>query len=106
MSKNHVPKSIQTVGEAIYWLRGRQRITLRALASHIGVSPAFLSDVEHNRRSPANHIDKIAEFLNCHPDDLSSRDGHVSREMSAFLKKNPWLVHELRKMMMQKRWRA
>jgi transcriptional regulator with XRE-family HTH domain len=44
------------LGEEIRWLRLRAGFTLRGLASDLDVSPAHMSDIEHNRRRPSEKL--------------------------------------------------
>jgi len=52
----------ETVGVAIRELREAKGITLRGLARKLGVSPPYLSDVEHDRRS-FSRWDDLAKIL-------------------------------------------
>ena len=51
--------------------REEKQITLRKLASMLGVSAPFLSDVEKNRRNPPDldRLNKIAEILELEPEE-------------------------------------
>jgi len=52
------------LGEEIRRLRLRAGFTLRGLAADLGISPAHMSDVEHNRRRPSEKLlRKIADRL-------------------------------------------
>ena len=56
---------MKTLGEHIRELRKEQDLSLRELARRTGISPAFMSDVELNRRHPSNkHLSAISEALN------------------------------------------
>lgn len=46
---------IKRFGDFIKEKRMKQEITLRVLAQSIGVSPAYLSDIENNRRYPMDN---------------------------------------------------
>ena len=66
---------MMTIGERIRQLREEKDISLRELAKTIGVSPAFLSDVELGRRNPSDkHLDAIARGLSTVLDDLRAYD--------------------------------
>ena len=55
---------MKTLGERIRELREEQDLSLRELAGKIGVSAAFMSDVELNRRYPSDkHLKAIAQHL-------------------------------------------
>lgn len=52
-------------------VRQSKGVSLRRLASEIGVSPTFLSDAEKSRRNLSNeHIEKVAKFLKVKPDQI------------------------------------
>ena len=54
---------MKTLGERIRELREQQDLSLRELASKIGVSASFMSDVELNRRHPSDkHLSAIANI--------------------------------------------
>jgi transcriptional regulator with XRE-family HTH domain len=64
-----------TLGERIRELREEQDLSLRELAGKIGVSAAFLSDVELNRRYPSDkHLGAIAQHLGAELADLQQYD--------------------------------
>ena len=66
---------MKTLGERIRELREARDLSLRELASRIGVSAAFMSDVELGRRNPSDkHMDGIAEVLQASSDDLRDFD--------------------------------
>lgn len=55
---------MKTIGERIRELRGEKDISLRELASKVGVSAAFMSDVELGRRQPSDkHLAALARIL-------------------------------------------
>ncbi len=66
---------MKTLGERIRELREEQDISLRELAGKIGVSAAFMSDVELNRRYPSDkHLRAIARHLRTALADLRQYD--------------------------------
>ena len=46
----------ETLGQEILRLRTLAGITLRAFAEKIGVSAAYVSDIEHDRRRPSEEV--------------------------------------------------
>lgn len=53
-----------SLGSTIRELRLKAEITLRELARRVDISPAHLSDVEHDRRSPSDELlGRIADKL-------------------------------------------
>lgn len=61
--------AMSRVGEEIRKRREAEGVTLRALARAIGVSPPFLSDVEHGRRTTTK-LTEIETVLNLKPGSL------------------------------------
>ncbi|MHB8079257.1 MAG: helix-turn-helix domain-containing protein [Candidatus Krumholzibacteriia bacterium] len=54
----------QHLGQEVRRRRLETGITLRGLAARLGISPAHLSDIEHNRRRPSEKLlQKIAHEL-------------------------------------------
>ena len=62
-----------TLGQYIREARERKQITLRALAAACKLSAPFLSDVEHDRRTPKD-LDVIALALGVPADELHALD--------------------------------
>ena len=66
---------MKTLGEYIRELREEGDLSLRELAGKIGVSAAFMSDVELNRRYPSDrHLQAISEALGTTLTDLQQFD--------------------------------
>ncbi|MDW7670586.1 MAG: helix-turn-helix transcriptional regulator [Bacillota bacterium] len=60
-------------GEFITAKRKALDIKLREMAEELGISPAYLSDIEKSRRKPPDidMLEKMAEILKLSPDDKS-----------------------------------
>jgi transcriptional regulator with XRE-family HTH domain len=66
---------IKTLGQRIRELREQKDISLRELAKWLGVSAAFLSDVELGRRYPREEVlRKLAHSLETTAEDLNKYD--------------------------------
>ena len=66
---------MKTLGEQIRELREAEDMSLRELAGAIGVSPAFMSDVELGRRYPSDkHVGALATALGTSTEELSKHD--------------------------------
>ena len=66
---------MKTFGERIRELREGLDLSLRELAGKIGVSAAFLSDVELGRRYPSDELlEKLSKALKTTVDDLKEHD--------------------------------
>lgn len=89
------PSEIQTLGQAVRFLRDAKGLTLRGLADKVGVSAPFLSDIEHDRRS-TNKLAELADALDATEDDLSKF--RLGADLKDWLGQNPALIQLLREM--------
>ena len=65
------PSHVRRFGEKLRQLRIRQRLTMQALAAHLGTSSGYISNVENGKVTP--NIDfavKIARFFDVSLDQL------------------------------------
>lgn len=60
-----------TFGKMMKEIRERRSISLRRASSEIGISPAYLSDIEHDRRYPpvGEVLDKMLSVYKVIPED-------------------------------------
>lgn len=66
---------MKTLGQRIRELRQEKDLSLRELAAKIGVSSAFMSDVELGRRNPSDqHMAAIARVLETSLEELQQFD--------------------------------
>ena len=66
---------MKTLGERIREIRETRDLSLRELASRVGVSPPFMSDVELGRRFPSDkHMVAIAGVLETSLEELRQFD--------------------------------
>jgi transcriptional regulator with XRE-family HTH domain len=66
---------MNSFGEVVRDARLAKGMTLRQLAKILGVSAAFLCDVEHDRRKPArDRLPEFAEALGVELNDLTRSD--------------------------------
>jgi transcriptional regulator with XRE-family HTH domain len=94
-ARRKIPPGATTLGEAVRLLRTEHQMTLRALADKIGVSPPFLSDLEHGRRQ-TNQYNALADALDVSVDELRRLDGRVPSDLKVWLADHPQLVELLR----------
>ena len=92
---HQIPSDVKTLGEAIRRLREAQGMTLRSLAEKVGVTPPFLSDLEHDRRK-TDRLERFAEVLSVELESLQAFDTRVTSEMKEWLTENPELLVLLR----------
>ena len=90
-SRPRIPESIQTLGEAVRFLREKRGLTLRALASKVKVSAPFLTDIEHNRRN-TEKLAELAEALGVDEEDLRRFDGRLPTDVKNWISANPEII--------------
>ncbi len=90
----------ETLGLEILRLRNLAKITLRAFAEKIEVSPAYVSDIEHDRRRPSEEVlRKIAKELKdvgATYEALDSLNSRLERDIQAWVADNPSVRQMLR----------
>lgn len=72
---------------------------MRSVATSIGVSAAYMSDIENDNRKPAEGVLlKIAGLLGLDADQLQCDAGRIGRNAERYLKKHPTAVKIVRKL--------
>jgi transcriptional regulator with XRE-family HTH domain len=81
---------IGTVGEQVRVGRARKRITLRALATKMGKTPSYLSDIENERRIPSETVmADLARELDLNFDELMTAAGKFGGDADRYMRKTP-----------------
>lgn len=95
---------MKTLGERIRELREQKDISLRELAKKLGVSPAFLSDIELGRRFPSDEVlAKIAKELGESVEELKKYDTRPPvEELKRLAAANPLMGLALRRVVEKK----
>jgi transcriptional regulator with XRE-family HTH domain len=90
---------MKTLGERIRELREQKDISLRELAKKLGVSPAFLSDIELGRRYPSDVVlARIAKELDTSVQSLKAYDTRPPvEELKKMAAANPLMGMALRR---------
>jgi transcriptional regulator with XRE-family HTH domain len=78
-------------GQTLKRLREEKGLSLRKLASQIKVTPAFLSDVEHNRRA-TNKLVELARVLDVDVSVLEDADRRLTPKLREWVSENPEVV--------------
>lgn len=83
----------QSLGQKIKELRDAADLSLRELATKIGVSAPFLSDVELGRRFPSDEVlEKLSKALASPVDELRQYDSRQPvAELKKLIESNPGL---------------
>jgi transcriptional regulator with XRE-family HTH domain len=79
-----------TLGDHLRVGRALKRKTLRQLASQIGKTASYLSDIENDRRTPSEDVlAALATALDLEFDDLMSAAGKIGDEAGRYLRRTP-----------------
>lgn len=82
--------SNQSLGDLIREARVAKGFGLRELARKIGKTPSYLSDIENDRRVPAEEVlQDIARMLDMDFDELMARAGRFGEEAVRYMMKTP-----------------
>ena len=80
----------RSLGDAIREARVAKDITLRELARELQISPSYLSDIENDRRVPAEDVLKrIADLLDLSFDDLMALAGRFGENVERYIRRTP-----------------
>lgn len=78
--------------------RIRHNKSLRQLAKELDVTPSYLSDIENDRRVPAEAtLLKIARFLDLDFNELMSLAGRFGEQAKKYVRKQPMAVQLFRR---------
>jgi len=85
------------LGELIRKQRQARKWSLRRLGEAIGVTAAYVADIEVNRRQPSQELkQRIASVLGIAVDDLEAADRHFSSDLRQWVEERPRLISALR----------
>jgi transcriptional regulator with XRE-family HTH domain len=80
----------RTLGEVLRDARVKADLTLRDLAKKLSISPSYISDIENDRRVPAEEVlRQLAGELKLKFDDLMAMAGRVGDQAERYLKTHP-----------------
>lgn len=79
----------KTLGDVIREAR-TPKGSLREYAKKLDITPSYLSDIENDRRVPAEDVlRRIAELLELDFDDLMARAGRFGEDADRYMRKHP-----------------
>jgi transcriptional regulator with XRE-family HTH domain len=79
----------QSLGDLVREARAK-RSSLREFAKILQITPSYLSDIENDRRIPAEDLLKtIANRLDLDFDDLMARAGRLGDDAERYMRKHP-----------------
>lgn len=94
-----------TLGEAIYTARQERKRSLRSVAAKVGITPSFMSDIEHGRRKPTEaRLGAIAKAIGVAVQTL--QDMTLTREAAHALENDPELLALVRRCARDRRYRS
>ena len=81
---------METLGTVIRDARVRTERSLREFAKQLGITPSYQSDIENDRRVPAEEVlKKIAESLNLNFEELMALAGRLGDDVERYLRRQP-----------------
>lgn len=100
----------ETFGEMVKGKRQAKEITLRKFASLVGISPAYISQIENNRFSPPSEevICKIAHVLEEDKDELLALVNKIHSDLVTIINRFPQEVSKFLRTAQgfdQRKWR-
>jgi transcriptional regulator with XRE-family HTH domain len=88
---------VSDLGKLIRQRRQALRWSLRQLGEKIGVTPAYVADLEAGRRSPGAELtERIATALDISPENLAAADARLSPDLRDWIEERPQLTAVLR----------
>lgn len=89
----------KSLGEVLREARAAKEFSLRAIAGQMDITPSYLSDIENDRRVPAEDVlQHLASTLDLNFDDLMAQAGRFGNEADRFAKERPAAVKLFRKL--------
>src|SRR5258708_7732647 len=96
----HTMSCIRAMTELAEIIKSRRlalKWSLRELGTQIGVTPAYVADIEASRRIPSNELKaKIAVALGIAPEELAALDVRLTPDLRDWIEERPQLLTLLR----------
>lgn len=99
---------METFGE---WLRSNREslnppVSLREMARRMEMTPAYLSDIENDRRRPSEALcEKISTHYELDLEDVCANAGVLGEQAERYLRKNPEAV-KVARLLARHNWSA
>ena len=82
--------SNQSLGDVVRDARLAKGWSLRDLAAKVGKTPSYLSDIENDRRVPAEYVLRaLGGLLGLNFDDLMARAGRFGADVERYVRQTP-----------------
>src|SRR5262245_34639122 len=93
----HTMHCMPKIGELVAAARHERKWSLRHLATELGVTPAYIADLEAGRRLPsAELMGRISIVLGISQENLTAADSRLSTELRDWIEERPQLTALLR----------
>jgi transcriptional regulator with XRE-family HTH domain len=80
----------QSLGDVLRDARVAADLSLRQLATKLGITPSYISDIENNRRVPSEDVlRQFAETFDLKFDELMALAGRVGNDAERYLRQHP-----------------
>jgi len=87
-----------SLGEVLREARVQKGLSLRTVAAELGITPSYQSDIENDRRVPAEEVlARTAILLDLDFDRLMARAGRFGERAERYLKRQPAAVQLFRR---------
>ncbi len=81
---------VRTLGDVLREARVATDVSLRELARRLDIAPSYLSDIENDRRVPAEDVLRaMGEHLGLDFADLMARAGRIGDDAERYLRRHP-----------------
>lgn len=88
----------RTFGEWLQDSRKASRASLRTVAAVVGISPSYLSEIENDRRVPAEDVlQRICDAVSLDFDEAMARACRLGESTERYLKRHPEAVALIRR---------
>jgi len=88
----------RSLGEILREARAAKGLSLRAIAGQMDITPSYLSDIENDRRVPAEEVlGRLAGLLSLDADDLMAQAGRFGEKAEKFARQQPLAVKLFRR---------
>src|SRR6202041_4071107 len=85
------------LGELLRKKRTARQMSLRDLGQKIGVTPAYIADIESDRRLPSSELKhKLSAALDIPAEELEEADNRLSSDLQEWVQQRPQVVSLLR----------
>lgn len=87
----------RSAAEILRDLRRQRRVSVRSVASDLGLTPSYVSRLERGERTLGESLgNRFAAYYGVSAEDLNLTEGRLPSDIVRILQGHPELLHELR----------